>query len=124
MKGSKTLIGLALTLVLSACPSIASLSAAASPSGEHSCCPSDSTPKNHTQPVAPAGGDCCLRALAKVPAFLLAPHLRVVVAVLSFDQPLLKTPRLFAHGAPNLSPPREPDFVDSRSPRAPPVVPA
>ena len=122
MKG-KALVGLFLALILSACPSISSLSAAASPRGEHSCCAPDGTSKR-SHPAVPTSGDCCLRAPAHTVAFAITPEFHVVFIALTSVPVLSPTRRLFALDSSDSSPPLEESAVRSSSPRAPPAVPA
>jgi len=60
----------------------------------------------------------------KAPVSLASPAFEIVFAAVNFDMPPLKTYRFFALSAPDLPLPRELERLDSRSPRAPPVVPA
>ena len=118
---TKMFAGLLLALALGSCPTLTAFAAAVSPRGGHACCPSDESAKRGPQP-APVSGDCCLRAPAHGPAFVVAPELRVVFVVLTSVPALSQTRRISALDSSGASPPPDEIVVRGSSPRAPPAV--
>lgn len=115
----KALVGLAVTLVLAACPFAAEASAAAPVSCRHSCCPA-------SKRSAPAGsglrstGDCCLRAPAHGTLSVASPR-PSAPAVLVEVPPVPAVRRRAPVALASLSPPGEGVASPAASPRAPPL---
>jgi hypothetical protein len=117
----KGFVGFLLALALGVCPCLMPITAAAKPSGAHSCCAPEGTSKHRQQPGR-SGDDCCLRAPVQSRASISVPDLKsIFVALASGPKGFVPQGLSFQFDSAALSPPPDRLPSPSSSSRAPPA---